>query len=376
MPSVLTNLMIKEVSSVDRGAGEGVKIVLMKKQIEDAPVPKGFMKSLKAAFKAMGKPTSTDPDGDGDDDTTCDPDKNPDVLQDMENGSLSLKKSVESIIGDEALTPAQKQEKLDETFKQYNEHVSGTVPEAVAKAIIAAGLVAKRDEPGDTTTSKKETTMADKKTPEQMQEDCEKLQKALDFANLPDAHKAYAIEKAMTDVQKAEWMAKTAADREKDMADDKAKKADDMQKNLAPDVIAKLAQFDTMQKTIEDLQKKDQLGAFVAKAVEMGIPGKGETLQKAYSGDKTAVDELCGMLKAAVAQVQAAGLFREFGSTVGKADASATAYDAIVAKGEELRKQDPKLSTAQAFAKAYGDPANAALVQKHKEETAPKMVAA
>lgn len=31
MPSILRNLKILEVSSVDRGAGEGVKVVLMKR---------------------------------------------------------------------------------------------------------------------------------------------------------------------------------------------------------------------------------------------------------------------------------------------------------------------------------------------------------
>lgn len=36
MPTVLRNLKILEVSSVDRGAGEGVKIVLMKRDADTA----------------------------------------------------------------------------------------------------------------------------------------------------------------------------------------------------------------------------------------------------------------------------------------------------------------------------------------------------
>lgn len=445
MPTVLTNLMIKEVSSVDRGAGEGVRVVLMKRADEEALIDaymkrefsdeqrqhatesgaaepdgsypienggdlenairavgrsknpgktrrhiisraralgmsdkipeewkggKGFLKRL---FKALGKPTPKDPDGDGDDDTTLDPEKNPDVLQDIEEGTLRLKKSVESILGDASLEPAQKQGLLDETFKQYGEHVSGVVPEAVAKAISAAGLIVKREESG----TGKDGNMADgkdKKTPEQMQEDCEKLQKALAFERLPDAHKAFA--KGWDEAAQAAWVAKSADDREKAMEEDKKKKEEDMKKNLSPDLVAKLARMDGMEAQLVALQKKEELTAFVAKAADIGLPGKGEVLQKAYGGDKAALDDLCSMLKAAVAQVQAAGLFREFGSSVGKSDENATAYDKIMAKAEDLRKQDPKLTVAKAFEKAYTDPANVELVKQHKEESTTKRVAA
>jgi hypothetical protein len=45
-------------------------------------------------------------------------------------------------------------------------------------------------------------------------------------------------------------------------------------------------------------------------------------------------------------------------------------YTKLVAKGEELRKADPKLTKEQAFVKAYTDPANRELVARYKREDA------
>ncbi len=49
--------------------------------------------------------------------------------------------------------------------------------------------------------------------------------------------------------------------------------------------------------------------------------------------------------------------------------AKGAAYDALMAKAEELGKHDPGLSTAQAFAKAYA--ANPALAARERAENRP-----
>ncbi len=47
--------------------------------------------------------------------------------------------------------------------------------------------------------------------------------------------------------------------------------------------------------------------------------------------------------------------------------ATSASYDKLMAKGAELRKADPKLTEAQAFAKAYEDPANKELVAHDRQ---------
>ena len=45
--------------------------------------------------------------------------------------------------------------------------------------------------------------------------------------------------------------------------------------------------------------------------------------------------------------------------------------DELLAKAEELRKKEPALSEAQAFAKAYGDPANRDLAAAERRQNRP-----
>jgi hypothetical protein len=47
-------------------------------------------------------------------------------------------------------------------------------------------------------------------------------------------------------------------------------------------------------------------------------------------------------------------------------------YDALMSKAEALRRSDPGLSVAQAFSKAFTDPANAHLAQKERQQNRPR----
>ena len=59
MPKVLTRLRIDEVSAVDRGAGDGVKIVLMKRASEPGATPRDTLAAFPNPERAaivMGSP--------------------------------------------------------------------------------------------------------------------------------------------------------------------------------------------------------------------------------------------------------------------------------------------------------------------------------
>ena len=73
------------------------------------------------------------------------------------------------------------------------------------------------------------------------------------------------------------------------------------------------------------------------------------------------------------AVAKAGGVFSEFGTNAGGGVGADSAYADLMAKAAELRKNDPKLTTAQAFAKVYEDPENRPLVLKHKQQDANKL---
>jgi hypothetical protein len=81
IPKRLMNLKIREVSSVDRGAGEGVSVVLMKRDEDEIDV------------------------------------------SDFDRAEVALHKSLSSIIADDELDDVNKQFALDETLAQYHEHI-------------------------------------------------------------------------------------------------------------------------------------------------------------------------------------------------------------------------------------------------------------
>jgi hypothetical protein len=139
-----------------------------------------------------------------------------------------------------------------------------------------------------------------------------------------------------------------------------------------PENIRKILEDnEAMRKRIESLEGSGDLVTLNKRALEVGLSeAEGATIQKALKGDREAVEKLLGFVKQATAAAVAGGVFKEFGTSSGTGVVT-SAYDELVAKAAELRKADPKMTSASAFAKAYEDPANADIVKRERGENRP-----
>jgi hypothetical protein len=133
-----------------------------------------------------------------------------------------------------------------------------------------------------------------------------------------------------------------------------------------------VAEKEALAKRVAQLEEDKALAEFTKEAVDAGLPeSEGKTWMLMAKNAKTpeekaAVAKLKTHLKSAIAAAKEGGLFKEFGAT-GRTE-ELTPYDELVAKAAELRKIDPKLTEAQAFAKVYQDPANKKLAQRERQE--------
>ena len=147
---------------------------------------------------------------------------------------------------------------------------------------------------------------------------------------------------------------------------DKAdKRADDLAKRL-DDAVAKAAAQEAI---IKAMQEERDIAAFGKRAVSLGLDEKrGETLRKAYQGDKAAIADMETMIKGLVEAARVGKVFEEFGSA--GAGAPATAKAEMDALSAEVAKRDG-ISIPSAFTKIYTDPAHAALKARYDAETSP-----
>ena len=312
MATKLKQLKLQEVSLVDRGANQHAHITLFKRDGDDSLAGK------------IGEATA------------------------------ALAKSIESIVAD---SDADKPAALIETFKQYHDHLQTMVPAGVTDAVTAA-LAASVSKDNEMT--EKSEDLAKKLS------DAEalvaKVQKENAFLKLSDAHKAYAVEKALSDEDKDAFVAKSDADREAQVkADPVAKK----EVELPEDVRKRLEEADDLKKRLAAVEDANAKNEFAKRAVGLGLPEEhGETLRKAHAGDKASIEKLEGFIKGLTEQVRTGKLFDEFGTHKGADTTSPKAK--VDAKVDELQKADPSLSRAQAVAKIASDPAQRELWNEYK----------
>ena len=199
MPKVLHRLRINEVSSVDRGAGEGVRVILTKRQFSGdqrqhdaktgAAMPDGSFpieneSDLHNAIRAVGRAKNPAaarahikararalglshliPEGwmskgsfvervkaalgFGDDN---------DMAKALDAASSALEAAINAALADDKMTKADRQAAVAKAFDDYAEHLNGSVPAAIEAALKAAGLEApahKRDGEGETDEERK-----------------------------------------------------------------------------------------------------------------------------------------------------------------------------------------------------------------------------
>lgn len=289
----LKNLTIDEVSSVDRGAGENVRIVLMKRDAADLP-PTIKRDEDVIDFTALRKLRQT---------------------QEREMDEKALKKLIDDAVSI-AVDPLKKS--LDDQVKK-------------ADALAVENIVLK----------------------------------------MSAEHKA--MYEKMSDEDKAKFRGMSEEDRQK-MCD-----ANKRASEVDPIVKAVMGENADLKKRLEKLETDEMLRVCKADAAAMGMTGDdaAETLMKARRGDLAAIakveDHTRTLIKQRDEAIKAGGVFKEFGS---RGQSNGSAYDELMLKADELRKGDPKLTREQAFDKAYTDPANASIIERHRAEELKKRQAA
>jgi hypothetical protein len=292
------------------------------------------------------------------------------MCHEIQEANCALYESIRSILDDDEVED--KQSMLEQTFAQYKDHVSTIVPEGMEKALKA--FIAKGNLQKDTDDMTKEEfakAVADEvaKAVAPLNETIAKLGDENAILKLSDKHKSYMDAADMSDEAKKKFAAKSADERDAHMADNP------IGKNYPEHVRKAMAEADAIKKANEEMAKRlaalegdKQLATLQKRATDAGLPVEfGEVLQKAKAGDGASVDALvekyAELNKAREAALKAGGIFKEFGTSRG---ATGDALSQLNAKADELRKSDPKLSHAQAFAKVYSDPANRELAAQEK----------
>ena len=352
MPKILTRLRIDEVSSVDRGAGKGVKILLMKRDNNMTTIAKMFSKVF----------------GGGNDNSVI-----------IDKSIEGLAESISTILADEKID---KGAALTTTFEQFGDHLKET--------LTAGPAVTKKEEPEmDLKALAKALGLAETATEAEINTAVAKniAATATLTASVQKMEQDLRIAKAeFTPAELDHYTKAFPPGDDEDAADEKkkAKKAFREASHVERTTIMKAAEpalpahiqkiFDdnaAMAKRLADLEAGGSLVTLAKQATDAGLPeAEGATIQKALGGDKAAVEKLVGFVKTANAAAVAGGVFKEFGINHGTGVQS-TAYDELMAKAEELRKADSKLTQAAAFAKVYEDPANVEIVKRERGENRP-----
>lgn len=405
MATRLKNLKISEVSSVDRGAGEGVEILLMKRNESNFAKSAAILKDL--SEMAGGAMTFEEAHAAVEAGEYAE-----DMLGEIQEAMQALLQSVTSIMGDDDCPD--KQAKLGETFAQFKAHIATIAPEDLEKVLTKAAhaaifgkastmtpaeMKAMMDKMSDKHKShmgkmkmsdamkSKFMSMSPDERDSQMKTDMEKmggdyekmgdddmkkslddLQKRLGDLELENAvlkmsadHRSYMDGAGMDDATKSAFVKMAPAARDAHID------ANSIEKRLPAHIQKALADAAHDRETIRKLQESADVTAFAKRAVDLGLAeAQGEMLRKAHAGDKAALGEMERLLKGLVSQAATGKIFAEFGTAVGKTHVSAEGE--LVEKGEEIRKAQPSLTKEQAFAKAFEDPANRDLVNAYREE--------
>jgi hypothetical protein len=421
MPKILRRLKINEVSSVDRGAGEGVHIVLMKKDetspytdIEQGDLDDATLDYLKREFSAEQRRSAAEsgaalPDGSfpihnksdlhnamqaigrakdpakakahirrraktlglsGElsdafkrstwseffaDLFTREPE--PDVAESFSGALAGLAESVKSIMDDTG--EADKHDMLAKTFTQFHEHVSPLLGQAPVRQPTVKG----------------DTIMT------------AQLKKALGLnedASEEDALKAIAAlaEKARRREENGDEEDEEEEEEEEDKKKrrgkgrDKDKEEEEeeekmlkLRRTLPAALQKQIAEGQEAMKRVKKLEDEATLASFTKRAVESGLPAsEGETLQKLFAAAPKEAEQLLKLTVAGFAAAKEAGVFKEFGST--GLNGGGTAFDQLTALAQKYLKDHSgeNITSEQAFAKVYADPANKQLrIQEARE---------
>lgn len=271
----------------------------------------------------------------------------------------ALSESVKSIVGDKDV--ADKPKLIDETIKQFSEHVEDELEKTLS------GDAPEADEGDDAMSPELRKALGLAETASEADAVAAITKRDADAAKL--AADLAIAKAAMSDDEKSFHDGlKTDDDKEKFRAKSREQRAEQMKKrvDLPPEVRKALDESEELKKRLAVLEVERETERFEKRAVEIGLSkAQGELLMKAHKGDAAALKKLEDAIKGLNAQIDTGKLFTEFGTND---TAAADAYGEITAKAEALRKANPKLTIEKAKAAVIEDPSNAELMKRYREE--------
>jgi hypothetical protein len=406
MPRILRRLKINEVSSVDRGAGEGVHIMLMKRddELDDetlaylkrefsaeqrreaassgAALPDGSFpihnkSDLHNAMRAIGR--AKDPakakahirrrakalglSGDLTDAFkratwseffadlfTREPE--PAAEQTFDQALAGLAESVKSIINDD---DADTDDMLAKSFAQFHEHVSP--------------LIGDRASPRQPTDKKGDPIMSAILKALGLKEDASEEDALKAIADLAKARRKEEDKEEEDEEEEEEEEEREHEKRRRRKEEDEEEEEKALQA-LPARVRKRIAANEETAKRVQKLEDEAALAGFTKRAVESGLPAtEGATLQQLFKTAPDAAEKMLTLTKSALAAAREAGAFKEFGTSGG--NGGGTAFEQFTSMAQKYLRDHPgeKLSESQAFTKVYEDPANAKLRVQDARET-------
>src|SRR5882672_1462475 len=279
----------------------------------------------------------------------------------VRDAMCALDCSIQSILCDEDITD--KVPSITTSYNQFKDHIASLGLEDDAD-----DDTSKRDDPMTTPAlSPQVQKMMDEAVAKAVAAATasseEKINKLLDdlvVSKMSDAQKTYH-DNLGSDADKKKFRDMSPDARDGEMDKTKKRLSDD------PVVKGLMAENADLKKRLQasDDEKDLKIAKQDAKDLGMTQTDAGEVLMKMRRGDKDAIKKYEEYVKALAASKKAfeksSRAFDELGHQDPRVEGGVTAHDQITAMAKELRKVDPKLTEAQAYDKAYNDPANAEL---------------
>ena len=331
MPTILRNLRIDRVASVDKGAGEDVDILLMKREFSDAQ-----RRTLAASGAAL-------PDGSFPIETKEDL-HNAMQAAGRAKDPAKAKAHIRARAAALGLTS-----ELSDAYKRDAHAAAVTALRECIAAII-----------GDDVEKRNAADASISQFAKYLEGQAPKMSQA---------HQNYLDEADMSGDAKDAFASMSPAERDAHCA------ANPLEKRLPEPVRKALAEAENLKKRLAALEDEKERSLFAKRAAAIGLPeAEGETLRKAFGGDAGAQAKLETLIKGLHEQGRTSAIFAEFGRSGGNGVADAAVE--LDLKAEEYRKAQiaagRPCSQQQAFAKVYTDQANHELKKRYDAEQAQK----
>lgn len=396
---IFRDLSLDKIAAVDRPCQEPALMAIMKRAPADEP--RSISKIAKALCTDLAKLgyDGAPEKAESFQDLIDRQDFNQELWDCFYNATDALRQSILSILDDDSVTD--KSSEISESLKEFADHIQEKIPGQIGKSLseefvrAIAGTAGATLNKGDSMSDSVKKALGLPATATEAE-----VLKAIEakgagrVEKMSDKHSAFMNHKdaKMPKGGKDAFQDMTGSERDKHMSDNPIEEDSDdkVEKSLKSGDAFKTPEGAVMFKRdfgtdagynfaksandrlitqaaeIAKRNEEEAVVKFAKRADDLGFGSDfGPTLRKAYQGDGAAQVELEKRITALQKQVDEGALFDGFGKGGAKAG---SAEQELMAKVEEIKKTDAKLTDAQAYAKAYKDPANADIRKRMKQE--------